>query len=234
MESQIMSQHTPGTPVSGFPVVARPRGNALALTGMIVGVVALLLCLIPIVNGFALLLGLLALIFGIIGLVKTRDGRPGKSMAIAAIILSVLAGIGFGVSTAITVAAVDAMDQAVNEAADDLDEDLGRIDGSGTDDILATDLTVDLGKFEVTEDEYGLVETRLPVTVTNNADEKFTYDIQVEAVDKSGKRIADDLLITSALGAGQSQDLDLFSFVEEDKIDALKTAKFQIVEVSQF
>ena len=237
-----MSQHasapagepTPNAPVPGFPVAARPKGNALALTGMILGVVALLLCLIPIVNGFALFLGVLALIFGIIGLVKTRDGRPGKSMAIAAIVMSVLAGIGFGVSTAIAVAAVDAMDQAVNEAADDLDEDLGRMDGSGTDDILATDLAVDLGKFEATEDEYGFVETRLPVTVTNKANEKFTYDIQVEAVDGSGKRIADDMLITSALGAGQSQDLDMFAFVHEETVDALKTAKFQIVEVSQF
>jgi hypothetical protein len=201
---------------------------------MILSVVALLLCLIPIVNGFAVFLGVLALIFGIIGLVKTRDGRRGKSMAIAAIVMSTLAGIGFGVSTAITVAAVDAMDQAVNEASDDLDEDLGRMDGSETDEILATDLAVDLELPEVEEDEYGFVETRLPVTVTNKAGEKFTYDIQVEAVDESGNRIADDMLITSALGSGQSQDLDLFSFVEEDKLDALKTAKFQIVEVSQF
>lgn len=211
-----------------------PKANALALTGMILGVVALLLCLIPIVNVFALFLGLLALIFGIIGLVKARDGRPGKSMAIAAIILSVLAGIGFGVSTALTVAAVDAVDQSVNDAADDIDEDLGRMDGSGTDDILATDLEVDLGTFEVAEDESGFVETRLPVTVTNTADEKFTYDIQVEAVDESGKRIADDLLITSDLGAGQAQDMDLFEFVEEDMVEALKTATFQIVEVSQY
>ena len=231
-----MSQHPPsfpGEPTSGAPVpvvLALPKSNALAVTGMILGIVALLLCLIPIVNAFALFLGLLALIFGIIGLVKTRDGRPGKSMAIAAIIMSVLTGIGFGISTAITLAAVDAVD----EAAADLDEDFGRLDGSATDDILAKDLTVDLGKFEASEDEYGIVETRLPVTVTNKASEKATYDVQVEAVDKSGKRITDDMLVTSALGAGQAQDLNLFEFVEEDKVEALKTATFKIVEVSQF
>lgn len=125
-----------------------------------------------------------------------------------------MSDIGFVVPTAMTVAAVDAVDQAVDEASDNPDEDLGRLDGSATDDILAEGLTVDLGRFEVAEDEYGVCRDPPAADRNHRAGETFTYDIQVEAVDESGKRIVDDMVVTSAFGAGQSQDLDLFEFVE--------------------
>lgn len=233
-----MSQFNPAPTASGpenAPAQPAPaKGNGLALTGMILATVALLLCLIPIVNWFALFLGALALIFGIIGLVKARNGRPGRGMAVAAVVIAVLSGIGFAVSTAVTIAAVDAVDEAVGDASADLDADLGRMDGSATEDILASDLTVDLGAFQATEDEYGFVETALPVTVVNNAAEPFSYSVQIEAVDADGKRIADDILLVSDLAPGQSQDQEVFVLVESDKVDALKKATFQIVEVSQY
>jgi hypothetical protein len=230
--------HTPVPTVPGpeyGPAQPAPaKGNGLALTGMILATVALLLCLIPIVNWFAVFLGVLALIFGIVGLVKARDGRPGRGMAVAAVVIAVLSGIGFAVSTAFTLAAVDAVDEAVGDASAELDADLGRMDGSATEDILASDLTVELGTFQAVEDEYGFVETVLPVTVVNNADEAFSYDVQIEAVDAEGKRIADDILLVSDLAPNQSQDQEVFVFVESDKVDALKKATFQIVEVSQY
>lgn len=223
-----MSQQIPA-PAAPAPAPMPRKGNALALTGMILGVVALLLCLIPLVNGFAAFLGVLALVFGIVGLVKARDGRPGRGMAVAAIILAVLAGIGFAVSTAFTVAAVDAMDTAVDE----LDADLDRIDGSATDDLLATDVSVELGAFEAESDEFGLVESALPVTVTNTADEAFSYTIQIEAVDADGNRLADDYVYADELAPGQKKDEKVFLFVEDDQVEAMQAATFQIVEVSQ-
>lgn len=230
-----MSQQPPApAPAEYAPTRPAPKSNGIALTGMIVATVALLLCLIPIVNWFALFLALLALVFGIVGLVKARGGRPGRGMAIAAVVIAVLSGIGFAVSTAVTFAAVDAMDEAVGDASADLDEELGRLDGSATEDILANDLTVDLGTFQVVEDEFGYAETALPVAVTNHAAEALSYNVQIEAVDAKGKRIADDFLLVSDLAPGQSQDQEVFVFVESDKVDALKKATFQIVEVSQY
>lgn len=227
-------EHGSAQPEHGSAQPAPTKGNGLALTGMILATVALLLCLIPIVNWFAAFLGVLALIFGVIGLAKTRGGRPGRGMAIAAVVIAVLSGVGFAASTAFTIAAVDAVDEAVGDASADLDADLGRLDGSATEDILASDLTVDLGTFQAVEDEYGIVETALPVTVINNAAEAFSYDVQVEAVDADGKRIADDFLLVSDLAPGQSQDQEVFVFVESDKVDALKKATFRIAEVSQY
>ncbi|MCP2264390.1 DUF4190 domain-containing protein [Promicromonospora thailandica] len=226
-----MSQQPPAPAVpEQSPARPAPRSNGIALTGMIVATVALLLCLIPVVNWFALFLGFLALIFGIAGLVRARGSRSGRGMAIAAVVIAVLSGIGFAVSTAVTLAAVDAVEEASAELGDDLD----RLDGSATEDVLATDLTVDLGTFEATEDEFGLVESALPVTVTNNAAEAFSYDVRIEAVDGDGKRIADDILFVSELAAGQSQDHELFVFVQSDQLDALRTATFQVVEASQY
>lgn len=67
--------------------------SAMAITGFVVGVIALLTSFIPIVNNISFFMALLALAFAIVGLVSThRKTRRGKGLAVAGVIIAVLSG----------------------------------------------------------------------------------------------------------------------------------------------
>ena len=100
--------------------------------------------------------------------------------------------------------------------------------------MLANDVDVVIGKFEATTDEYGLNTTKLTVKITNKTAETKSFTIQVEAVDADGNRINQDYVYANNLTAGQSQEFEIFNFVSSDQIDAMKDAKFNIVEASVY
>lgn len=91
-----------------------------------------------------------------------------------------------------------------------------------------------MGTFEAKKDEYGIVSTKLPITVKNITDKKHSYSIHIEAVDANGKRIADDYVNVNDLGGNQSQDFKAFEAVEEEKVESLKQAQFKIIEASSY
>ena len=61
-----------------------------------------------------------------------------------------------------------------------------------------------------------------------------SYSITIEAVDENGKRIQDDTVYVNDLNAGQEQDFEAFTLITSDDAKKLKTAKFNILEVSKF
>ncbi len=209
---------------------AHGRGNAMAITGFVIAVVALVLCFIPIINNFAFFLAVVGLVFGIIGLVRTRKGAPRKGLAIAAIVLSVLAGAGVLISQAI----YGAMADSVSDSLDDVSADLDKAAGDATDQVLADDLTVEIGEFKATADEFEIVTTELPVTFTNKGSDTASFDITVEAISADGKRIGTDVGMVTDLRAGQSEEVKVFQFVEEDDLEAMETATFEVVEASTY
>ena len=79
-------------PVYVQPVVAIPaqprKSSGMAIAGLIMGIFALVLCWFPVVNW---ILGLLGLIFSIIGIAKKNGGAKGA--AIAGLILTILGAI---------------------------------------------------------------------------------------------------------------------------------------------
>ena len=79
-------------PVYVQPVVAIPaqprKSSGMAIAGLIMGIFALVLCWVPVVNW---ILGLLGLIFSIIGIAKKNGGAKGA--AIAGLILTILGAI---------------------------------------------------------------------------------------------------------------------------------------------
>lgn len=204
--------------------------SGLATAGMVLGIVGIIFSAVPIINNAAFVAGLLALIFGTVVLIKTRavkEARRGK--AIAAVIL--------GAVTLVIVLATQYMySQALNkisDAAKEASTSASNASGDRTAELLKNDVTVTLGQFTAVTDQY-VTNTELPVTVVNRASDKKSYTIHIEAVDASGNRITDDTVYANDLAAGQKQDFKAFAFVASDKVDALKTAKFNIVTVSQF
>lgn len=203
------------------------KTSAAAIVGLVLAVIGLLLSAVPIVNNFAFVLAVIGLVLGIIALVGIKKGKAsGKKIALITIVLATLAVIIVLVSQATYGAVIDGASKKINETTD-------RATGKKTEDLLKDDVDVALGKFTVTQGEFGTTNTELPVTVTNKRSEAKSYSIQIEALDAAGNRITDDYVYANDLGANQKQEFKLFRYVETDQVEKMKSATFRIVGVSQ-
>ena len=195
------------------------KKSGLSTAGMVLGIVGIVLSFIPIINNIAFFLGILAVIFGIIGLVK----KAGKGKAIAGLVLGILAIV-------ITLA----MQSAVSDAIDETSKELDKVTGNSTEEVLKNDANVTLGNLQITKGEYGLNDTKMVVTVKNITNKKMSYSFHIEAVDADGKRIDEDYVYANDLSAGQTQDFEIFTYIEDSKLDAMRSATFKIIEASAY
>jgi hypothetical protein len=82
-------------PLPGMPVAPPPAAsNGLAVASLVCGILAVVLFFSIV---FPIILGILAVIFGAIGIGKANAGAPGKGLAIAGIVCGVL-GIAFAIA----------------------------------------------------------------------------------------------------------------------------------------
>lgn len=192
--------------------------SSLCTAGLVLGIIGLCTSFIPVINNLSFFMGILAVIFGLVSIKKAK-----KSKMIITIILGILAIV-------ITLS----VQQNISDSLDALSENLDKATGDSTEQVLANDVDVVIGEFEVTTDEYGLYDTKLVVQVTNKTKETKSFSIQVEAVDVDGNRISQDYIYANNLTAGQSQKFEIFNFVSSDEIETMKNAKFNIVEASVY
>ncbi len=116
---------------------------------------------------------------------------------------------------------------------DEISKDMDNATGENTEEVLKN-VDIDMGSFEVITDEYGFSETKLVVNVTNKANERKSYNIEIEAVATDGSRIDIDYIYANNLGAGQSQNFDIFTYVSSEDLEAMQNATFDVVEVSMY
>ncbi len=193
--------------------------SGFGTASLVLGIIGICTSFIPIVNNLSFLLGLIGGIFAIVSLLK----KASKGQAIAGIILCVLAII-------ITINSQKALADGLNEVS----SNLNKATGASTEEILKNDVNVELGNFEVTKGSYGITNTKLTVKVTNKTSEKKSFSLHIEAIDSTGTRIDDGYVYANDLGAGQSQNFDIFTLVTSDKVDAMEKATFKIVEASMY
>ncbi len=93
--------------------------------------------------------------------------------------------------------------------------------------VLGNNAEISYGKYTVA----GSKEGYLDVTVKNTADERCTFQIEVEAIDENGETIDTDYLFIIKLDAGQSTTAKAFDYVVEDSIKKLKNASFKVSKV---
>ena len=202
------------------------RKSGIAISGFIIAILAILGSAIPIFNNVSFFFAIVSLVLGVIGLIAIkRNKRVGQGLAIATIILSVLTFVVVLVTQSFYGKVAEDVGNSVSESVNDFD-------GTNTDKLLETSVDVTIGEFTATNDGY-VDSTELPVTIKNKATEKASYTIKIEAVDADGARIADSTLYVTDLNSGQSMSEKAFTFVESDKIEALKAATFKILEVSR-
>ena len=167
-------------------------------------------------------MGGLALIFAIVTLVK-------KKSITTSIVALVLAIASMGITLAMQKTVGDALDKAGEEISNSIND----ATGENTDAILEHDVSVEFGAFEVTTDEYGIEDGKLSLAVTNKASGQHSYSIQIEALNADGARISEDTVYVNNLGAGQTQNVEAFTFTTADTHEALKIATFKVVSVSK-
>ena len=115
-------------PQPGYPA-ARPRRNGMGTTALVIGVVALTLVLLLLFSPLGALLGLVAVLFGILGLMRANRGEAdNRGQAVAGLVtggIALLLGIFFTISVGTWFATHtndfrrfgDCMDNAVGDAA---------------------------------------------------------------------------------------------------------------------
>lgn len=193
------------------------KKTGFSVAAMVLGIIGICLSFIPIVNNVSFILGVLSVIFAIVSLVK----KSGKAKAIVGLILGIL-------SVVITLS----LQNSWSKSLDDVVKDLDNMTGDNTEEILKKDVDVNIGKLNVTTDEYGYSDSELVVTVTNKSKEKKSFTIHIEAVDNTGKRIDDDYVYANDLNSGQTQDFKIFTLVSSEKLEQMKSAEFKIIDVS--
>lgn len=192
--------------------------SGLCTAGLVLGIIGVCTSFVPIINNLSFIMGVLAVIFGLVSIKKA-----GKGKMIATIVLGVLAIM-------ITLNA----QKTLSDSLDDISKDLDTATGKNTEQVLGTSVDVVLGNFEVTKKQYGINETKLPVKVTNKTNETKSFSIQIEAVSQEGTRITTDYIYANNLTAGQSQEFKVFEYVQSENLEKMKNAKFNIVEVSMY
>ena len=197
----------------------KEKRSGFATAALVLGIIGICLSFIPILNNASFFLGILAVIFAIVSLIK----KASKGKAIAGLILGIL-------SIVITLSLQSSWAESLDKVSDDLDNAAG----NNTEEILGRDVDVNIGTFEGSLGDYGLVDSKLTVTVTNNTDDVKSFTIQIEAVDANGSRIDTDYVYANSLGANQSQDFDIFTYISSEDLEAMQNATFNVVEVSMY
>ncbi len=200
----------------------RGAKSGFATAGLVLGIIGLCTSFIPFINNLSFILALIGILFCIVSLIK----RASKGTAIAGFIICILTCVA-------VVNSQQALADSLNETIDTFNEDMDKISGNKTEEILANDVDVVLGEFEVTEGEW-LTETQLVVKVTNKNSEMKSFSISIEAIAEDGSRIEQDSIYANNLNAGQSQDFKIFNLISSDKIEAMKNATFKIIEASMY
>jgi hypothetical protein len=90
-----------GDPTAGYPA-ARPRRNGMGTTALVIGVVALTLVVLLLFSPLGAFLGLLAVLFGILGLMRANRGEAdNRGQAVAGLVtggIALLVGVFLTIS----------------------------------------------------------------------------------------------------------------------------------------
>ena len=171
----------------------KPATSAMAIVGLVLGIVALVTSWMPILNNGSFFLALLGALFAIVGLVSTlRRTRSGKGLAIAGLIICIIA-------CAAVLAAQQATSKAINDAVDsaknshavtstsaapaDASDGAGTATQSqdlalGTSITLADGLTVSVDSVDTSLTKYdGSPITAVTVTYTNGGSSEASFSV---------------------------------------------------------
>lgn len=184
----------------------QPR-NGFGITALVLALIGAVFALIPLTGFVALILGGLALLFGIMGFVRARKGvATNKVMSAISAVLGALVAIAGIWGMTIVVGAVNQFDKDMERISDDLERSgvsAPPVPGvlGGHDESAMRDVTVSACK---TSTQYGTTTAEATVTITNNTDRAHSYWTTIAVDDTTGKRLGEIHAIASEIQPGQS------------------------------
>ncbi|MBQ0084457.1 MAG: hypothetical protein KBS52_06830, partial [Clostridiales bacterium] len=176
----------------------------------IISIAGICISLVPLMTYFAVVFGILAIVFSIITFCK--KGSTAKS--VTSLILGILSVI---ISVAMLIGLL-ALGSDTKEAPKEAPKE---------------DATVTFGEFIIEEGSYS-TSTELPVTITNTCEKRKSFIVKIEAVDKNGDRIEEDIVLVSDLSPGQSATEKAFRFISSEKLESIKEATFQVIDIDAY
>ena len=189
------------------PAAPVKKTSGLATAGMIVGIISAATSVIPVINIYSIFGGILAIVFGIICLCK----KASTGKATGALITGIAAIL---VSVFIMVLLIGGIIDAVNDV----------LEGA-----VPEELSVTCGDF-VVEEGTMWSSTYVEVVITNEDElEKLSFEVEIEAVDEDGNRLATETVTAYNLRPGQSQKFRIFKDVPLEMIDEMEDATFQVL-----
>jgi hypothetical protein len=118
--------------------------------------------------------------------------------------------------------------QQSNATSDQSQKDGSATDHSSDAAIGQAPVKITIGKLLLSKDATGLLQTSLPVTVTNTGPMTHSFDITIAAYTKDGQRITMDTGTAANLRPGQTANLRVLEIVNDKLVTALKDARFQV------
>jgi hypothetical protein len=184
-----MNQPTTTTPV------AQPR-SGFGVTALVLGIIGLVFSWVPV---FGLLLGILAVVFGVLGYIRARGG-----MAIAGAVLgSITVVIGI-----IVIAALGSAASTVSK-----DRPGGPVGFLPTNDAINDVVVTKCGG----DDQFGL--SKVTVRITNPTDRVQSYLVTASINDASGARLAEANGASNAVAPGQTATAELMGTAADGAVN---------------
>lgn len=158
--------------------------SGMAVASLVLGIVALVTSVLPIVNNLSFIMAILGLIFGIVGMVGIAKGKKGgKGLAIAGIALSVIACVVVLAAQATWSAAFDkAMDEAGYSSSSSSSS--SQTTGQGAGEAAEAEEGAPSSAYAVTIDEARLAEDYegnpvavVTYTFTNNSEDATSFAV---------------------------------------------------------
>lgn len=184
--------------------------QTLIMIGLIFGVVALMLGLIPNLNSFGAWVAVMALAIGLLAYLNKSGGRTKQLLLLSTVALVVCVA---------SVSIQNGLRQlSINDTID-------RREGRATQVLLKKDITITFGEYK---------NDGLSVTLLNRNSSAKTYSIVVVAKDESGNDIIDQSVSFGILDPKEERKYKIFSTASDIIKDKLKTATFEVISVSQY
>lgn len=226
----------------------KPELGGLYTAGFILGIIGIVFAFIPVTYWLAYILGALALIFGIIGLVNKEKGYKPITATIlggVTIVLGIIMNII--VVTVINAAFTAVSDGAIEtiNAIGDIASEATQNSGDSSDNSSAISSFLDnyesdaIGKtLEVTIEGYQDIDDfwsdkGLVVTMKNISDKTQSFTVNIEALDANGNRIDESFVSAEDLAPGQSKTDNAFTLSSLDE-EILENATFRIYRATSY
>ncbi len=176
--------HNPGTPSA--PDERRGAADvpmsAMAIAGLVIGIIALITSALPIINNASFFLGLLGAVFAVVGTVAAvRGTRRGKGLAIAALVVCIASIVVVLATQSLYSAAIDeslstqgSSDGAASQAAPSTD-------GQGaSQDEVSSEYAVTIDDCTTTTDYAGEPAIVVTYTFENNSDKATSFMVAID------------------------------------------------------